>query len=130
MSGKKVLVLCSAVAIAMLCCDRFTLAQASGKPVIRLAELEIDPQQIEAYQTALKEEIETSIRREPGVLTLYAVSVKGHPGQVRLFERYRDEAAYQAHLQSPHFKAYKVRTQNMVKALRLIETEPVMLGSK
>jgi hypothetical protein len=43
---------------------------------MRLRELEIYPDQLNAYKAALKEEIESSIRTEPGVLTLYAVSVK------------------------------------------------------
>src|SRR5260370_42574549 len=53
--------------------------------IVRLAELEIYPDQLNAYKAALKEEIEASIRTEPGVLTLYAVSVKAHPEQIRLF---------------------------------------------
>jgi quinol monooxygenase YgiN len=107
---------------------------ASAEPVqgriVRIAELEIDPAQLEAYKAALKEEIETSIRVEPGVLTLYAVSVKDHPNQIRLFEIYSNGASYQAHLQTPHFRKYKTRTQQMVKSLTLIETDPVLLGSK
>jgi quinol monooxygenase YgiN len=74
---------------------------------VRLAELEIDPAQLDAYKAAVKEEIAPSIRTEPGVLTLYAVSVKGHPEQIRLFETHRDVTGYQAHLQSPNFKRYK-----------------------
>jgi quinol monooxygenase YgiN len=100
------------------------------KRTVRLAELEIYPDQLNAYKTALKEEIEASIRTEPGVLTLYAVSVKAHPEQIRLFETYRDVASYQAHLQSPHFKKYKEQTQEMVKSLTLLDTDPIMLGSK
>ncbi|MGE5736754.1 MAG: putative quinol monooxygenase [Acidobacteriota bacterium] len=69
-------------------------------------------------------------RVEPGVLTLYAVSLKEHPEQIRLFEIYKDMVAYESHLQSPHFKTHKRRTQQMVKALRLIETEPILLSSK
>jgi quinol monooxygenase YgiN len=100
------------------------------KPVVRLAELEIDPNQIQAYRAALKEEIEASIRIEPGVLTLYAVSVKDHPMQIRIFETYASPAAYEAHLQTAHFKKYKSETQSMVRSLKLIETEPILLGSK
>ena len=100
------------------------------KPLVRLAELEIDPAQLDAYKAALKEEIEASIRVEPGVLTLYAVAVKDNPTQIRLFETYADPAAYKAHLESPHFKKYKAATQGMVMALRLIETEPILLGAK
>ncbi len=107
--------------------------QAAGEanaPVIRLAEIEIDVSAVDAYRAALKEEIEASIRLEPGVLTLYAVAVKDHPTQIRLFERYANPAAYQAHRQTAHFLKYKAATQEMVKSLRLIEAEPILLGAK
>jgi quinol monooxygenase YgiN len=92
--------------------------------------LKIDPAQLDTYKAALREEIETSIRVEPGVLTLFAVSVKDHPNQIRLFETYASPAAYEAHLQSAHFKKYKSVTAAMVKSLRLTETEPLVLGTK
>jgi quinol monooxygenase YgiN len=111
-----------------------TLVAVAGKtmeqPLVRIAELEIDPEQLPAYRDALKEEIATSIRVEPGVLTLYAVSVKDQPSQVRIFETYKDQAAYESHLLTPHFKKYKAATQRMVKSLKLIETEPILLGRK
>ena len=43
---------------------------------------------------------------------------------------YADADAYQAHLESPHFKKYKATTKEMVKSLKLVETTPVMLGAK
>ncbi len=100
------------------------------RPVVRLAELQIDPAQLDQYLAFLREEIETSIRIEPGVLTLYAVQVKGEPTHVRLFEMYADSNAYKAYIDSPHFRKYKVGTQAMVKSLVLHETAPVMLGTK
>jgi len=54
--------------------------------IVRIAELQIDPARLGAYKVALKEEIETSIRVEPGVLTFYAVSLKEHAEQIRLYE--------------------------------------------
>jgi quinol monooxygenase YgiN len=99
-------------------------------PLVRIAELEIDPDQLFAYKQALSNEIATSVHDEPGVLMLCAVSVKDHPSQVRIFETYKDQAAYESHLQSPHFKKYKETTQGMVKSLKLIETEPIMLAGK
>jgi quinol monooxygenase YgiN len=131
MTGRQALLLgTSVVASFLFWAQRCAAAESAGGPVVRIAELEVDPGQLDAYKLALKEEIETSIRVEPGVLTLYAVSLKEHPEQIRLFETYRDAAAYEAHLQSPHFKTYKGRTQQMVKLLRLVETEPILLGSK
>jgi quinol monooxygenase YgiN len=99
-------------------------------PVVNLIELEIDPLQLDAYKAALKEEIETSIRVEPGVLTLYAVSLKDQPTEIRLFETYTNPAAYQAHLNSPQYKKYKAATQGMVKSRKLLETAPILLGGK
>src|SRR5437764_13853085 len=110
--------------------ERSADAESIAGPIVSIAELEIDPAQLDAYKLALKEEIEESIRVEPGALTLYAVSLKGHPEQIRLFETYRDAAAYESHLQRPHFKTYKSRTQQMVKGPRLLETEPILLGAK
>ena len=131
MTGGQALLLGTSLVASFLCwAQRSAPAEPAGDPIVRMAELEIDPAQLDAYKLALKEEIETSIRVEPGVLTLYAVSLKEHPEQIRLFETYRDAAAYESHLQSPHFKTYKGQTQHMVKTLRLVETDPILLGSK
>ena len=120
----------SLLATSMARASRDTSAQQMQSRVVRLAELQIDPGQLEKYKAALREEIEVSIRLEPGVLALYAVSVKGDPAQIRIFEMYADAAAYEAHLQTPHFKKYKTSTQGMVKSLVLVETDPVLLGAK
>ena len=105
-------------------------AAPSARPVVRLAELEIDPAQIDRYLTFLRDEIATSIRVEPGVLTLYAVRLKSNPTHIRLFEMYADTTAYNAHIVSPHFTKYKLGTADMVKSLVLHETEPFLLGTK
>jgi quinol monooxygenase YgiN len=118
------------IASCLLLAIRRGLSEPLDDRMVRIAELEIYPDQLDAYKAALKEEIEASIQTEPGVLTLYAVSIKGRPEQIRLFETYRDAASYQAHLQSPHFKKYKAATQRMVKSLTLRETDPILLGSK
>jgi quinol monooxygenase YgiN len=115
-------------------CVFLTIRRGFSQPlddrIVRIAELEIYPDQLDAYKAALKEEISASIGKESGVLTLYAVSLRGHPEQIRLFETYRNAASYQAHLQSPYFKKYKEQTRQMVKSLTLLETDPILLGSK
>ena len=97
---------------------------------VRMAEIEIDPAQLESYRTAAKEEIEASVRIEPGVLALYAVSEKDNPGRIIVFEMYADEKAYRKHLDTSHFKTYKATTRNMVKSLKLIEAVPIILRAK
>ena len=90
----------SVLAASLALGHRAYAADVPADRLVRIAELSIDPVQLDAYKLALREEIASSIRLERGVLALYAVSVKGHPEQIRLLEIYRDEAAYQAHLQS------------------------------
>ena len=79
--------------------------------MVRLAKLIIDSSQLENYKAALKEEIEASVRTEPGVLTLYAVYEKGNPTHVTILEIYADTVAYRVHLQTPHFIKYKEGTK-------------------
>lgn len=75
--------------------------------VVRVAKIQIDSVQLENYKAALKEEIETSVHVEPGVLSLYAVYDKENPTHVLILEIYANTNAYKTHLETPHFKKYK-----------------------
>lgn len=97
---------------------------------VRLSKITVDPAQLDAYNAFLKEEIEASMRLEPGVLTLYAVSEKDHPNKITILEIYADEAAYQSHIKTPHFQKYKQGTLEMVKELELIDTKALIPGLK
>jgi len=107
-----------------------TVSAQTKNPLVRIAKLQIDPAQLDAYRAALKEHAETAVRVEPGVLTLYAVAEKDNPANITVFEIYADSAAYQAHLQTVHFKKYKSTTKDMVKSLQLVETDPIVLAAK
>jgi quinol monooxygenase YgiN len=102
----------------------------SEKPIVRMAELEIDPDTIETYRALLIEEIEASVALEDGVLSLNAVSIKDHPNIIRILEVYADRDAYEAHLQTPHFLKYKKETSGMVTSLTLIDVDPIAMRSK
>jgi 4-carboxymuconolactone decarboxylase len=96
----------------------------------RLAKLVVDSSQLESYNRLLKEEIETSVRVEPGVITLYAVADKASPTHITILEIYADSAAYRSHLLTPHFLKYKTRTAAMVTHLELIPVTPLIPGMK
>ena len=98
--------------------------------MVRLARLVIEPTRLEDYKNALKEEIEDSLRLEPGVLTLYPVSEKERPTHITILEIYADTGAYQAHLRTPHFLKYKTVTKDMVRSLELVESVPLLPGMK
>lgn len=97
------------------------------KQMVRLAKIEVDPAQLEQYNTALKEQMTTAVKLEPGVLTYYAVADKNNPAHITILEIYADTVAYQSHIQTPHFKKYKATVQNMVKSLELVDVN--LIGS-
>ena len=130
MTSRRFLAFWTALTACFSCSRPPASATPPRRPVVRLAELEIDRAQLGPYLAALREEVQTSIRIEPGVLTLYSVQVKDAPWRVRLFEMYADSNAYDAHIASPHFQKYTTGTAAMVRSLVLLETEPVLLGTK
>ena len=105
-------------------------AQETHQPYVRVAEIEINPTQIEPYKAAAKEQLEAAVRLEPGVLALYSVADKENPSRVWVFEMYADVDAYKSHLETAHFQKYKTITQDMVKSLKLRDTIPILLGAK
>jgi quercetin dioxygenase-like cupin family protein/quinol monooxygenase YgiN len=98
--------------------------------VVRVAELEIDPVQLDAYLAIVKEEMAESIRVEPGVIAIHAAAHKDDPTKITFFEIYADEAAYLSHRDAPHFKHYVESTKDMIKARKLMEMTPVQLSAK
>lgn len=98
----------------------------TGDRIVRVAEVEVFPEHLAEYLVYAREVSETSTATEPGVLTLNAMQDKADPCRILILEIYADQAAYQCHLQTPHFKRYKEGTAHMVKSLKLTDTKPVV----
>ena len=97
-----------------------------GDRITRLAEIEVDPEQLEAYMQQATEVGRVSMATEPGVLTLFSMQDKKNPAKIYILEVYADSAAYQKHIQTPHFKKYKEGTAQMVRSLKLIDVDPLV----
>ena len=93
--------------------------------IVRLSKIEVYPEHIEEYMKYAAEVGEVSLRTEPGVLTMYAVSEKDNPCRVTILETYANREAYEKHIASPHFRKYKEGTLHMVKSLTLSDQTPV-----
>jgi quinol monooxygenase YgiN len=124
---KTMLVLLATIASSAL---GVAMTDAADERHVRVAELEIDAAQASAFAAALREVGQASVRSEEGCLALYAVAEKQDPSRVRVFEIYRDRAAYEAHLLTPHFKKFRATTEAMVKSRKLIEATPLSLATK
>jgi quinol monooxygenase YgiN len=117
---------------AILALSLVGVAVAQERPgaVVRIAELKIDPARLEEYKAIVKEEMAISVRDEPGVIAIYAVSEKEDASRLRFFEIYADEESYRSHIASPHFRKYFEATKDMIVDRRLIDTVPVQLSTK
>ena len=114
--------------IFTLCFGMKTMAQDNR--MYRIAKIQVDPAQLDNYNAALKEQMVTAIRVEPGVLSYYAVADKKEPSHITIFEVYADSAAYKAHIQAPHFKKYKETVQHMVTSLEVVDVDLIGMAKK
>lgn len=102
----------------------------AGHQVVRIADLQIDPARLGAYRSLLAEEIEASVRLEPGVVSLNAVSIADDPARIRILEIYASQSACEAHLKAPHFLKCKMAAASMVRSLDLQPAIPIKLCAK
>ena len=108
-------------------CDKEAM---SADGIVRLSKIEIYPQYLDEYTKYAVEVGEISMRTEPGVLTMYAVSEKDNPCRVTILETYASKEAYNRHIASSHFKKYKQETLKMVKSLELVDQNPLNQANK
>ena len=99
--------------------------QMTNALLVRIAEIEVNEGYLEEYLAAAHNVGTKSVEIEPGVICIFPMQVKDSPNTIRIVEIYRNEEAYQAHLQTPHFLEYKQGTLHMVKSLQLVATEPL-----
>jgi quinol monooxygenase YgiN len=105
-------------------------AQPSPLPYVRLAELDVDPAQMDRLTAAALMHVNAAMRLEPGVLAFFAVTEKDRPARLRVFEMYADAEAYRTHLQTSHFKQFVADTAPIVTSRRLFDAVPVRIGAK
>ena len=99
--------------------------KSSDDHLVRMAEIEVHPEWLERYLAAARTVGAESVAKEPGVVCIFPMQQKENPCVIRIVEIYRDEAAYKAHLQTPHFRAYKEGTPHMIKSLALVPMSPL-----
>lgn len=116
--------------IGMIVCFNLEALSQNSANMVRLAKIKVDTLQLEQYNAALREQMTTAVKLEPGVLTYYAVSDKRDPSNITILEIYADTAAYQSHIQTPHFKKYKEAVQGMVKSLELVDVDMIGVATK
>ena len=93
--------------------------------IVRISEIEIFPEHLEAYLKAAATVGAESVRKEPGVICIFPMRQKRNACQIRILEIYASQAAYRSHIASAHFQTYKQGTLHMVKHLDLVDMHPL-----
>ena len=82
---------------------------------------QIHPEQVEAFLAPMMANAATSKTEEEGCLRFDVCTDAARPGEVFLYEIYTDRTAFDAHLQTPHFKAFDAVVAPMI-ASKTIQT--------
>lgn len=72
---------------------RRLIAPMAADGIVRLSKIEVYTEYLEEYMKYAVEVGETSLRTEPGVVTMYAVSEKENPCKITILENYASRAA-------------------------------------
>ena len=93
--------------------------------VVRIAEIEVHPQYLKEYLEAARNVGAESVKREPGVICIFPNQMTEDENKIRIVEIYKNKEAYEHHLTTEHFQAYKQGTLHMVKSLNLVDLSPL-----
>ena len=107
--------------LVVICHSRAFAEQ--DRMLVRIAEIQVDPEYLKDYAAILAAEAEASVRLEPGVVSIFPMYQKERPTAVTILEIYASRKAHEAHLKTPHFQHYKTTTVRMIKSLRLVDME-------
>ena len=81
--------------------------------LVNIAKITLVDFDREAFAKIVKYEMTVSMQEEPGVIAMFAGYLFDVENEWRFFEVYKDEAAYQKHVQTDNFKDHAQKTQEM-----------------
>jgi quinol monooxygenase YgiN len=69
--------------------------------------IDIKPDAVERFLAAMVENAQNSLAHEAGCLRFDVIRDERIPNRIYLYEVYRDQAAFAAHMTMPHYLAWK-----------------------
>jgi (4S)-4-hydroxy-5-phosphonooxypentane-2,3-dione isomerase len=88
--------------------------------------VKIKPELRERFLEVIEDDATASVRDEPGCVRFEVLQNASDPDTYYFFEVYRDEAAIQAHRETPHFARWNAASQELLQqSAQRIVTSPV-----
>ena len=79
--------------------------------VVLHVTVQVKPEHVAQFLEQVRHDAEHSEKDEPGCLRFDVIQDRHDPNRFYYYEVYRDEAALEAHRQTPHFKLYSATVQ-------------------
>lgn len=93
-----------------------------------LLKTQLKPGSLEAFMEAMRINAAASVRDEPGCLVFDVLCDRSDPDRVWLYEVYTDEAAFEAHMRTPHFLASRPLVEPLILRQDCIEADALALN--
>jgi autoinducer 2-degrading protein len=84
--------------------------------VVLHVTVQAKPEHAAEFLEVVRHDAEHSENDEPGCLRFDVIQDKDNPNRFYFYEVYRDEAALEAHRQTPHFKLYFEKSRSLLAA--------------
>lgn len=95
---------------------------------IIVANFLVRPEHREGFMQTCLADAASSVKNEPGCKRFEVYTGHEEPNRIVLFEVYDDEAAFQAHMKTPHFATFAAETRGKSaegpQVLRLANVSP------
>jgi autoinducer 2-degrading protein len=95
------------------------------KGYVVTVEFDVEPAQFDRFMTLMAENARLSRELERGCRHFDVCRPRDVASRVFLYEIYDDEAAFQAHLQTVHFKSFAAATKDMITTRKIIACDLV-----
>jgi autoinducer 2-degrading protein len=93
-----------------------------------LLKTQLKPGSFDAFMDAMRVNAAASVRDEPGCLTFDVLRDRSDADLVWLYEVYVDEAAFEAHMRTPHFLASRPLVEPLIERQGAIEADLLALN--
>jgi len=121
--------LCVAACAAMPMRAQAAEIQLPTTYFVLTVDMEVIPGQIEAFRKAIEENSAASIK-EPGCRQFHVATSTTDPNHIFLYEIYDNEAAYQAHRTTEHFKKFDAIRNSLIVKSEAKPFKPIVLHEK
>jgi autoinducer 2-degrading protein len=82
--------------------------------LVILVEFELRPDKVAEFRRLMLENATASLRDEPGCRQFDVLTPEGQGATIVLYEIYDDAAAFEAHLQAPHYLEFAAAVEPLV----------------